>query len=223
MRRVLLAGVGLLVIVLAAAQIVLPGMAARRLRAGLERNGSDVRVRVEALPAIKLLWHRADRVTVRVGHLRPGGSPSGKSLPELLAETKAADRLDVRVAVLDVRRLRVQDAGLEKKGNTLVARVRVTAAAINRALPPRLRISARQLAPDRLAVSGRTSVFGRELAGGALILIDGRGRIVLRPDGVPLGSLISVPVFSDDRVAVDGLSTSPTGDGFTATVRGHLR
>jgi hypothetical protein len=162
-------------------------------------------------------------VTVSVGHLRPGGSRSGKSLADLLADTKAADRLDVRVGILDARRLRVHDAGLQKKGNALVARVRVTAVAIDHALPPRLRISARQVAPDRLAVSGGTRVFGRRLAGRALILIDGRGRIVLRPDGVPLASLISVPVFSDDRVAVDALTTSPTGDGFTATVRGHLR
>jgi hypothetical protein len=223
MRRTLLAVVGLVAVVLIAAQIVLPRVAAQRLRAGLERDGSDVRVRVEALPAIKLLWHRADRVTVRVAHLRPGGSGSSTSLPDLLADTKAVDRLDVRVGLLDARRLRVHDVGLQKKGNTLVAHVRVTAAAVDDALPPRLRISARQVAPDRLAVSGRTSAFGRRLAGRALIVIDGRGRIVLRPDGVPLASLISVPVFSDDRVAVDALTTSPTGDGFTATVRGHLR
>jgi hypothetical protein len=101
--------------------------------------------------------------------------------------------------------------------------VRVTTAAIDGALPRRLRVSARQLAPDRLAVSGRTSAFGRRLAGRALILIDGRGRIVLRPDGIPLASLVTVPVFSDDRVAVDGLTTTQTADGFTATVRGHLR
>jgi hypothetical protein len=222
-RRALLAVVGLLLVLLVAAQIVLPRVAAQRLRASLERDGSDVRVRVEALPAIKLLWHSADRVTVRVRYLRPGGSGSHKSLPDLLADTKAVDRLDVRVGVLDARRLRVHDVGLQKNGNTLVVHVRVTAAAIDDALPPQLRIAARQVAPDRLAVSGRTSVFGRSLAGRALILIDGRGRIVLRPDGVPLASLISVPVFSDDRVAVDALTTSPAGDGFTATVRGHLR
>jgi hypothetical protein len=223
MRRALLAVVGLLVVVLVAAQIVLPRVAAQRLRTSLERHGSDVQVRVEALPAIKLLWHRADRVTVHVGYLRPGGSGSGKSLPDLLADTKAVDRLDVGVGVLDAGRLRVHDVGFQKTGNTLVAHVRVTAAALNDALPSQLRISARQVAPDRLAVSGRTSVFGQSLAGRALILIDGRGRIVLRPDGVPFASLVSVPVFSDSRVAVDGLSTSPTGDGFTATVRGHLR
>jgi hypothetical protein len=223
MRRALLAVAGLVVVVLIVAQIVLPRVAARNLRDGLERHGSDVRVSVKAVPAIKLLWHRADRVTVRVGHLRPGGPGSGKSLPDMLADTKAADELDVRVDLLDAQQLRVHDAGLQKHGNTLVAHVRVTTAAIDDALPSRLRISARQVAPDRLAVSGRTRVFGRGLGGRALILIDDRGRIVLRPDGIPLASLVSVPVFSDDRVAVDGLSTSRTGDGFTATVRGHLR
>jgi hypothetical protein len=223
MRGALLAVAGVVVVILIAAQFLLPGVAARRLRDDLDRHGSDVRVHVEALPAIKLLWHRADRVTVRVGHLASGPPGSGQSLPDLLASTKAADRLDVRVGVLDARLLRVHDAGLQKRGNTLVAHVRLTAAAVDAALPRRLHVSARQVAPDRLAVSGLTSVFGRRIDGRALVLIDGRGRVVLRPDGIPLASLVTVPVFSDDRVAVDGLATSRTGDGFAATVRGHLR
>jgi hypothetical protein len=223
MRRALLAVAGLVAVVLIVAQVVLPGVAARRLRDDLARHGSDVRVSVAATPAIKLLWHHADRVTVRVAHLRPGGSGSGTSLPDMLADTKAVGRLDVRIDRLDVQKLQVHEAGLKKHGNALVAHVRVTTASIDHALPRRLRFSARQVAPDRLAVSGRTSVFGRRLAGRALIVIDGRGRIVLRPDGIPLGSLVSVPVFSDDRVAVDGLTTTQTADGFSATVRGHLR
>jgi hypothetical protein len=223
MRRALLAVVGLVAVVLIAAQIVLPRVAAQRLRDDLARHGSDVRVSVAATPAIKLLWHRADRVTVHVGHLRPGGSGSGKSLADMLADTNATDRLDVRVDLLDAQRLQVHDAGLQKNGNSLIAHVGVTTAAIDDALPSRLQISARQVAPDRLSVSGRTSVFGRLLAGRALILIDDRGRIILRPDGIPLASLISVPVFSDDRVAVDGMTTTQTADGITATVRGHLR
>src|SRR3954469_4641871 len=105
MRGALLAVAGVVVVVLIAAQFLLPGVAARRLRDDLDRHGSDVRVHVEALPAIKLLWHRADRVTVRVGHLASGRPGSGQSLPDLLASTKAADRLDVRVAVLDARLL----------------------------------------------------------------------------------------------------------------------
>ncbi|MDX6727465.1 MAG: hypothetical protein QOK49_2270 [Baekduia sp.] len=223
MRRALLVLAGLVVVVLVVGQIVLPRVAAQRLRSGLEQHGSDVQVHVEAMPAIKLLWHKADRVTVRVGHLRPGGSGSGKSLPDLLASTKATGDLDVQVAVLDAQRLTVHDAGLHKTGNALVAHVRVTNAAVDQALPPRLRVSAQQVAPDRLEVRGLTHVFGRQLSGRAMILIDDRGRVVLRPEGVPLASFISVPVFSDDRVAVDGLSTSQDGDGFTATVRGHLR
>jgi hypothetical protein len=223
MRAALLAVAGILVAALILGQVVLPGLAARRLRTDLERHGSAVSVRVEAFPAIKLLWRRADRVSVNVGHLRPGGSGSGQSLPDLLASTKATGKLDVRVGILDTRRLRIEDTRLHKDGNALVARVRMTMAAVNAALPPRLRVSARQVAPDELSVRGLTSVFGRRLGGGARILVDDRGRILLRPEGVPLASLISVPVFSDDRVAVDGFTASQDGDGFAVTARGHLR
>jgi hypothetical protein len=223
MRRALLAVAGVVVVVVVVAQFVLPGVAARHLRSDLDRRGSDVRVSVAALPAIKLLWHRADRVTVDIGRLTSGGTGSGQSLPDLLASTKDAGKLDVHVGVLDTRLLTVHDVGLQKRGSALVAHARVTTAAVDAALPPRLRVSAQQVTPDELAVSGLTNVFGHRLDGGARVVIDDRGRVVLRPDGIPLAALVTVPVFADDRVAVDGMSTSRAGDGFSATVRGHLR
>jgi hypothetical protein len=132
MRRALLAVAGLVVVVLIVAQIVLPRVAARNLRDGLERHGSDVRVSVKAVPAIKLLWHRADRVTVRVGHLRPGGPGSGKSLPDMLADTKAADELDVRVDLLDAQQLRGHDGRHRRRAAVPAADLRPA----GRARPP---------------------------------------------------------------------------------------
>jgi hypothetical protein len=224
MRRAPLAVASVLAVVLVVGQFVLPGVAARRLRSDLERHGSDVSVRVKAVPAVKLLWHAADDVTVRVGHYRTGGaSKSSASLPELLASTKATDQLDVRVGVLEDRRLTLHDVRLRKNGDTLVGQVRMTQPDVDAALPAKLHLAGRQAAPNQLRVTGRTSVFGRRLAGGAVILVDDEGRIVLRPAGVPLASFVTVPVFSDDRVAVDAITAARAAGGFAVTARGHLR
>lgn len=62
MRRLAVLGVVALVVavvVLGVAQLVLPGIAAQRIRSQLDRYGHVRSVSVSAFPAIELLWHRA--------------------------------------------------------------------------------------------------------------------------------------------------------------------
>ena len=59
MRRITaLAPAGAIVVVLIVAQLVLPGIAAQRIRDRLSRSGTVLGVQVDAFPAIKLLWRR---------------------------------------------------------------------------------------------------------------------------------------------------------------------
>jgi len=221
MRRALLAAAALILLVLVAAQLLLPGLAEQRLRSDLESNGSDVRVAVEAFPAIKLLFKRADRVTVDVSDYNSGGEQQGSSLADLLARTKATNELDVHVRVLEDRLLRMQDVRLRKDGDTLIADVVLRTADVDAALPARLRVTGSD--PEGITVAGETSVFGAELQAQARILVDDEGRIALRPEGIPLASLVTVPIFSDERIAVEAIGASPTADGFSVTARGRLR
>jgi hypothetical protein len=222
MRRALLAAAGILVVALVAAQLLLPGVAARKLRSDLAAHGSNVRVAVAAFPAVKLLFKRADRVTVDVTDYNSGGEGKGTSLPDLLARTKATKKLDVHVRVLEDRLLRMQDVRLRKDGDVLVAEVALRTVDVDAALPARLRVTGGAGA-DGLTVAGVTSVFGSQLRAQAKILVDDRGRIVLRPEGIPLASLVTVPIFSDKRIAVEAISARPTADGFAVVARGHLR
>jgi hypothetical protein len=222
MRRALIAAAVIVLVALVAAQVLLPGIAASRLRSDLEAHASNVHVEVKAFPAIKLLFKRADRVTVDVTGYNSGGEGPGTSLPDLLARTKAVGKLDVHVRVLEDRLLRMQDVRLRKDGNTLVADVALRTADVDAALPARLRVSGGSDS-DGLSVAGVTSVFGTELRAQAKILVDDRGRIVLRPEGIPLASLVTVPIFSDPRIAVEAISARPTADGFAIVARGHLR
>jgi hypothetical protein len=222
MRRALVAA-GTLVALLVVAQLLLPRIAARKLRSDLERHGGNVHVDVAAFPAIKLLWHKADRVTVTVGDYRPGPPRSGSSLADQLAATKDTGELDVRVGLLRDRLLRMHDISLRKRGDVLVAEVRLRRSDVNAALPPRLHLTGRATSGQEISVAGATSVFGRRLAARARILVDARGRIVLKPAGFPLAALVTVPLFADDRVAVDAIDARPAAGGFTVTARGHLR
>lgn len=224
MRRALLLTAGIVVVALVGAQLALPALAERRLRADLEPNGSRVRVDVEAFPAIKLLWQRADRVAVEVADFTSGDADAGEggSLADLLARTKATGELDVHVDVLADRRLRMQDVRLRKDGDALIADAELRTADLDAALPARLRVTGSDAAG--ITVAGVTSAFGTELRAAARVLADQEGRIVLRPEGIPLlGSLVSVPVFADARIAAEAISARPTPDGFAVTARGRLR
>jgi hypothetical protein len=221
MRRALLAVAGLLVVALVAGQLVLPGLAERQLRQDLEGDGSQVRVEVAAFPAVKLLWKRADRVEVELSDYRSAGTGDGASLPDLLARTKATNELDVHVNVLEDRRLRMQDVRLRKHGDVLVADVALRTADVDAALPARLRVTGSD--SEGITAAGVTSVFGAELRAQARVLVDDEGRIVLRPEGIPLASLVTVPIFSDERIAVQAISARPTPDGFAISARGRLR
>ena len=208
---------------LVVAQLLLPRIAERKLRSDLQRHGGNVKVDVAAFPAIKLLWHKADRVTVDVGDYRPGPPRSGSSLADDLAKTKDAGKLDVHIGVLNDRLLRMHDVTLRKRGDTLVGEVRLQRSDVNAALPPQLHLSGHATAGQGIAVAGVTSVFGRRVSAKARILVDSRGRIVLKPSGSLLASLVTVPLFSDDRIAVDAIDARQAAGGFTVTARGHLR
>lgn len=222
MRRALLVA-GVLVALLVVAQLVLPRLAERKLTSDLQRRGTEIHVEVAAFPAIELLWRRADRVTVTIADYRSGAPRSGTSLADELASTKSADDLDVRIGRLNDRLLRLHDVSLRKRGDALVGQVRLRRSDVDAALPPRLHVTGHQGAGSQISVAGVTSAFGRRLAARARILVDSRGRIVLKPEGFPLAALVTLPLFADERIAVDAISARARPGGFTVTARGHLR
>ena len=62
------------VVLLAVAQLVLPGLAAQRVRSQLDPYGQVESVSVGAFPAIELLWHHADSVSVELASFRSAGT-----------------------------------------------------------------------------------------------------------------------------------------------------
>jgi hypothetical protein len=220
-RRPLLVGAGVVVAALLAAQAALPAIAEHRVHAAFGTHASGVHVDVRAVPAVKLLWHRADRVTITVDRLSPRASGGG-TVGDMLAGLGVARRLDLRVGTLRAHGLALHRVTVRKDGDAVVASTDVDLRALDGVLPAGLRVRPVTAADDRVRLHGALDAFGQRRSARADLLAVG-GRIVVRPAGLPLASLLTVALFSDPRISVDRLASRPSADGMVLSARAHLR
>jgi hypothetical protein len=215
-----LAALGVLVVlilVLGVAQLVLPGIAAQRLRDRLARSGRVLSVQVDAFPALELLWHQADRVVVRLQRYR--SSPQG--LATLLNQAGDVGSLSASAAELDTGLLTLRDASLTKHGNQLTGSAQVTEADLRTALPVLDSVTPVASSDGTLTLQGTASLLGVAATVQATVSQQ-NGDLVVTPD-VPFGGLATIRVFSDPRLAVESISAARTPAGFRVSATGSLR
>lgn len=218
MRRLAALGVGgLLVVVLVVAQLILPGIAAQNLRDRLGRSGQVLSVQVSAFPAIELLWHRADKVVVRLGRYR--STPNG--LAGLLSQADEVGSLTASAAELDTGLLTLRNATLHKSGSELAGAAQVTEADIRAALPVLQSVTPVASGNAQLTVQGTASLFGVTASVDATVRAQ-NGALVVSPD-VPFGGLATITVFSDPRLDVQSVGATPTASGFAVRATARLR
>jgi len=211
--RAALALLALVVAVLVGAQLVLPRLAERRIARDLAATGEVRRVSVDAHPALKLLFKRADRVEVDMAEARAG---TGR-LARLLRRTKGARRLEARADVVRVGPLQLRGVALHKDHDRLTGEASVTNGDLAAALPSRLAVRPVEDPAGELvleAAAGPLAVRAR--------LSARDGALVIAPEGL-LGGLGSLTVFRDPRVEVTGVGSKLGADGFTLTAAGRLR
>lgn len=213
---------GLLVLVLVVGQLVLPGVAARRLTDQLTPLGSRPTVKVSAFPAVKLLFHHADKVQVTMPVARTG---TGTALADQLQRTSAVGRLDVRVGTLHAGLLTVHDAHLTKRSGVLAASGTIRDADLAASLPPILQgvRAAPQQDGNGLVLDGTLDVpfVGRIQAQARVAAVD--GAIVTRAENIPiLDQIASLTIFQDPRVAVESVGATEHAGGFDLTATGRL-
>jgi hypothetical protein len=245
---VLAAAAGIVLLLLVIAQVILPGIAADRLRTRLEAHGRVLSVGVSAFPAVELLWHQSDAVTVRMSTYRDasatartaaiagtgGGAvqrpaaPSGQGiapahrLANLLASTAHTGSLDAHVAVLQVGRLVLDNVALTKRGSVLTANVLLTQANLTAALPRLFTLRPLPSNPGQLAFRGTVHVLGTSVSMTA-VLHAHNGAVVVSPQiagFVP--AFLALSVFSDPRIAVDSVSSRPVAGGWVISARARL-
>jgi hypothetical protein len=213
MLRGAFALIGLAVAALVGGQLALPRVAERRITSDLSHSGQVRHVSVEAVPAIKLLFKRADRVEVEMSEVRAG---STGRLVQLLRRTKQTKELDARADLVTLGPLRLHAAVLSKDHDQLSGRATVSEQELAAALPSQLRIRPIDDASGELVLEG---AVGPIVARARLTARD--GALVVAPEGL-LGGLGSLTVFKDSRVKVTDVGSKPGPDGFTLTAAGRL-
>jgi hypothetical protein len=220
MRRPLLLIVGVLLLALLAlvvAQLVLPGIAAQRLRDRLARSGTVLEVKVDAFPAVELLWHQADHVVVRMG--RYTSNPA--TLRTTLGQVADAGTLDASANQFSSGLLTVRDASLRKRGNQLSATATVTEADLRSALPVLNSVQPVASSGGQFTVQGTATLLGVPLTVDATVRPQ-NGALIVSPN-VPFGGLATITLFSSPAIAVQGVTAAPAPAGFTVSAQALVR
>jgi hypothetical protein len=218
MRRLAaLATAGVVILLLVVAQLVLPGIAAQRIRDQLSKSGRVLEVSVSAFPAIELLWHQADKVVVRMANYRSG---SGK-LASLLDQSADVGTLDASAAELTTGLLTVRNATLHKRGNVLTGSAGVTESDLRSAVPFLQSVTPVASSNGQLTLQGTATVLGVTATVPATVAAE-NGALLVRPD-IPFGGALTVTIFKDPHIDVQSLSATPTATGFSVSARGRLR
>lgn len=204
-------------LLLIVAQLVLPGIAAQRLRDRLARSGTVLNVEVDAFPAVELLWHQADRVVVRMGSYR--SNPA--TLSGNVAQVADVGSLDASASQLNSGLLTLRDATLRKRGNELSASATVTEADLRSAIPILDSVQPVGSSGDQLILRGTATVLGVTATVDATVG-PRNGALVVSPN-VPFGALATITLFSNPAVAVTDVSAVPSPGGFALSAHARIR
>jgi hypothetical protein len=209
----------LVVAVLVLAQLVLPGVAAQKVRERVARYGTVESASVKVSPAIKLLWGRVDSATVRARSLHITVAQAG----DLLWSTRPVDHLVLSADSLQVGSLKLSDVSLSKRGNALSAQASASEADLHASLPAGMEIQPVASGGGQVEVQATGGLFGLQASVRALVSAQ-QGQLVVQPEGL-LGGLGRITLFADPRVLIQGVGVSrePNGAGFQLRIRARLR
>jgi hypothetical protein len=217
-RRLIALGVaGVVLLVLVVAQLVLPGIAASRLRDQLSESGTVLSVKVSAFPAIKLLWRHADNVVIHMGRYQAGASEIGGKL----SDTANVGKLDASVQVLESGALTVHDARLRKQGDELIGTAVVRQADLRSAVPFLDNVQPVASADGRLVLRGTASLLGLTTSVDVIVAAQ-NGNLVVAPN-VPFGGLATITLFRDSHVRVQSVAATPVPGGFSIAAKAELQ
>jgi len=218
LRRLIALGVvGVVLLVLVIAQLVLPGIAASRLRNQLSKSGTVLSVKVSAFPAIELLWRHADSVVIRMGRYTAGASEIGNKL----GEAANIGTLDVSAQQLQSGLLTVRDARLRKQGNELIATAVVRQADLRSAVPFLDNVQPVASSEGQLILRGTASLLGLSASVDAVVAARD-GALVVAPD-VPFGGIATITLLNDPHVRVQSVSAVTVPGGFRLLAQARVQ
>ena len=198
--------IALLVVLVLLAQLLLPGVAATRVRTRVERYGPVRSTHVSAFPAVKLLWGDADSVSVSAGTL----TVTPAQIATLLWEARTVGTLTVLAqgAVLRVSQLpaglQLSDVRMQKRGSSVLASATMTQAQLQRAMPSGFSVQPTAGGEGQIEARASGGLFGLQASIDVLVRAS-EGALIAEPRGLPFGGIATVTLFSDAHLKVQSV------------------
>jgi hypothetical protein len=198
--------VALLVVLVLLAQLLLPGVAATRVRTRVERYGPVHSTHVSAFPAVKLLWGDADSVSVSAGTL----TVTPAQIATLLWEARTVGTLTVLAqgAVLRVSQLpgglQLSDVRMQKRGSSVLASATMTQAQLQRAMPSGFSVQPTAGGEGQIEARASGGLFGLQASIDVLVRAS-EGNLIAEPRGLPFGGIATVTLFSEAHLRVQSV------------------
>ncbi len=215
-ERIAAIAAGAIVLLLVAAQLALPRIAASVISSRVGRYGSVQSVKVSAWPAIKLLWEHADSVEVRARSLRLSPAQSAS----LLWEARNTGRVEFSAARVQLGPLALSGAHVSKRGGALRGEAHISTPAVSAALPPGISVALVSSGGGRVTVRAGGGLFGVGASVEAVASAQD-GKLVARPVAFPL-SAIQLTLFSDAHVHVRGVGARAETGGYVLSMSASL-
>jgi LmeA-like phospholipid-binding len=208
------------VVVLGLAQLLLPSLAAQRVRSKIARYGVVHSTSVSAFPAIELLWGKAQSATVNAAHL----DITQTAVNELLWESRGVERIDMHAESMHIGSLMLRDVSWRKRGDRLELSGRLTEADLRSAFPGATSFALLSSNSEGVSMRVGGSLFG--FAGSIAVQLRAvEGKLVAMPQEIPFAGLVKVTLFSASHMYVQsfGLTESPPGGAASYQVNVHAR
>jgi hypothetical protein len=214
-RLLALLAAGVLV-VLVLMQLILPRIAAGRIRSKIGRYGKVESVSVSAWPAVRLLWGSAGSVKVTASKLALSPAQAAK----LLWEARGVKDMDISATRADVGNLQVASARLRKRGSHLSASAETTRADVQAALPAGFDVSLVKSEGGAVEVQASGGLFGVNATVPAVAGASA-GKLVVHPRGFLIEG-IQLTLFSDPHVHITGVGAVADGAAYGLTMNATL-
>jgi hypothetical protein len=195
--RIALGTAATIVVLLVLAQLLLPGLAAQRVRDELARYGVVHSATVSAFPAIELLWGHAQSVRVSAGDLNMETSEANA----ILAKSRGVEQVEMEAEGMRLGPITLHGVSMRKRGSALYIQGSAGSSDFQGVLPAGVEVQPLGSVPGGVEVRVSGGLFGIEGSVDGLLSVQ-EGKLVAQPQGVPFAGFVKLTLFSDSAVTL---------------------
>jgi hypothetical protein len=203
--------VGGVVVVLGLTQLLLPKLAAQRVRSELAHYGVVRSVSVSAFPAIELLWGHAQSASLSAGDLHM--SPAEAN--QLMGRARGVQQMDLHATNMHLGSLVLDDVDLRKRDDHIYIAGLLSEADLRAMLPGStgFELLASKSGGATMRVKG--NLFGVSTALNVQLGAV-EGKLVAQPQGSLFAGLVKVTLLSVPRIDVRSIAVAAAPSAETA-------